>query len=60
MGQYFLFRKAVHFIQAALRYRVYMKKNMKPKLRVQKRLLNEYRKAAVDFSRHRKSLNSME
>lgn len=60
VGLYKLYRKAVEFIRAAFRYRMYIKKNLKPNPAKVREHLIMYRKAAIDFSRHRKSMNSME
>lgn len=54
VGQFTLFKKAIAFISAALRYRVYMKKTLKPTNRHQQKLLTRYRLAARAFSKHRK------
>jgi len=60
LGQYELFTKSIKLIQGALRYRVYMKKTLKPNPRTQAKLLERYRAAARDFSRHRKWMNGMD
>lgn len=54
VGVYELHKKSIDFIKAALRYRVFMKKSLKPLPATQHRLLNKYRIAAVSFSQHRK------
>ena len=43
LGNYELYGKAIKLIQSALRYRVYMKKTLKPSSRTQAILLARYR-----------------
>lgn len=54
VGLYNLNKKAVEFIRCAFKYRLYIKKNLKPHKKRVRELLMNYRKAAIDFSRHRK------
>ncbi len=54
MGTYELFTASIDLIKAALRYRVFMKKSIKPRLGTQHKLLSQYRAAAKRFSRQRK------
>ena len=60
LGNYELYGKAIKLIQSALRYRVYMKKTLKPSPRTQAKLLARYRLAARNFSRHRKWMGGMD
>jgi len=51
MGTYELFSASADLIKAALRYRIFMKKSIKPKLSTQHKLLARYRESAKHFSR---------
>eukprot|EP00347_Sterkiella_histriomuscorum_P002880 403366439 len=60
LGVYENNKNAINVIQSAIKYRLFMKKNLRPNKKVQNKLLNKFKEAVRKFQKHRKDLLSME
>jgi len=60
LGVYENNKNAINVIQSALKYRLYMKKTLRPNKKIQNKLLNKFKQNVKRFQSHRKNILSME
>jgi len=54
LGVYENNKNAINVIQSALKYRLYMKKTLRPNKKIQNKLLNKFKQNVKRFQSHRK------